>query len=248
MSTSRIPNARRRLAASALGGFTLVELLVTIGIILVVLSVSVIAFGPALRGAGSMTGARILRVALDTARVRAIQHRRNIRFEAQRTDLFDPGNAAMEDGKPEQWVITANAGDPGQLSSPTQWHRLPEQIAVRIKAGSAVLGTQYKMISISFAPDGSVSRLLVLQPKAGQLTALDWVSPIVDVKSPNISNPIRIRLDTTRTIKDVANPAKALLEKQQTSRFIDITPLTGVMQSFGFDEALSKCPGDLPQS
>jgi len=123
--------------------FTLIELLASIGIIVFVLSISIVAFGPALRTASVKDGARRFRVALDTSRVRAIQQRRHIRFEAQRSKE-----------SPETWVVTANAGD-----RTYQWYPLPDFVGVRTDAGSADIDDKLESLSITFAPDGSVIRI-----------------------------------------------------------------------------------------
>ena len=132
--------------ARATAAFTLVELLATIGIMVFVLSLTIIAFTPALRSAGVKDGARRLRVALETARIRAIQQRRYVRFEA-----------ALESESPEQWVVTPNAGDRS-----CQWEQLPEFVAVRTDVGGRSLDNdEISSLSITFAPDGSVKTVVV---------------------------------------------------------------------------------------
>jgi len=126
-------------------GFTLVELLATIGIMAFVLSITIIAFGPALRTAGVKDGARRLRIALETARIRAIQQRRHVRFEA-----------ALDNESPEQWAVTPNAGDRSY-----QWHPLPEFVAVRTDVAGRDLDAEAYSISITFKPDGSVKTVVV---------------------------------------------------------------------------------------
>jgi Tfp pilus assembly protein FimT len=217
---------QRRRAARPAGAFTLIELLVVVGIIVVVLSVSIISFGPALRSAGTLSGARRMRVALDTARVRAIQYQRNIRFQAQRSQVNPE--------QPEEWMVTSDAGDTAQ-----QWHRLPEFVSVSVNAGAATWATPPKVITVTFARDGSVSRLVIWQLEPSDPTGPG--TQLTPMAAPSIPSPIKIRLDTTRTIKGTG----ALEEKQQVSRFIEVTPLTGVIKSYGVEDA---DPSDLPQN
>lgn len=125
--------------------FTLVELLATIGIMVFVLSITVIAFAPALRSAGVKDGARRLRVAIETARIRAIQQSRHVRFEA-----------ALDNEDPEQWAVTSNAGDRSY-----QWESLPEFVAVRADVGGRAFTDELSSLSVTFAPDGSVKAVAV---------------------------------------------------------------------------------------
>lgn len=127
------------------GGFTLVELLATIGIMVFVLSITIIAFAPALRTAGVKDGARRLRVAIEMARIRAIQQRRHVRFEA-----------ALDNENPEQWVVSPNAGDRSY-----QWEALPEFVAVRTDVGGRSFSDEISSLSVTFAPDGSVESVVV---------------------------------------------------------------------------------------
>jgi len=135
----------KRARATTTAAFTLVELLATIGIMVFVLSLTIIAFAPALRSAGVKDGARRFRVALETARIRAIQQRRYVRFEA-----------ALDSESPEQWVVTPNAGDRSY-----QWEPLPEFVAVRTDVGDKDFDDDLSSLSITFAPDGSVKTVVV---------------------------------------------------------------------------------------
>lgn len=143
-----VVHAPRRHRARA-AGFTLIELLVTIGIMVLVLSFAVVAFRPIFGAAGLQSGARIVRAALDGARIRAIQQRRQVRFEAQLTP----------DDPKKCWRVSSNAGDLGQ-----EWKPLPDFITVQTNAGSGGSDGRgdchegYERISITFGPDGSVVR------------------------------------------------------------------------------------------
>jgi len=191
-------------------GFTLVELLASMGIIVFVLSIAILAIGPALRGAATRDGARRMRAALDASRVKAIQQRRAVRFEAQQaTD--DGGNLKV----PEQWGVTPNAGDPTY-----EWHALPEFVTVDLKKGSGDWQSDVTAFSITFGSDASV--------KAGSVSG----SPLTDAE---LLSPITVRLYTVREA-----PAD---EVDKGTCFIQITPLTGVFESFGFQEAAT---ADLP--
>jgi len=151
-------------------GFTLVELLTSIGIIIFVLSIAILAVGPALRSAGARDAARRLRAVLDSARLRAIQQRRTVRFEAQR---MVPS--------PEKWGAAPNAGDPIY-----QWTELPEFVAVRIKANGDNMSKSFAdvptVFTISFKADGSV-----------RVYSVDGTS-----SDPNPTTPFLLRLHTTR--------------------------------------------------
>jgi hypothetical protein len=120
--------------------------LASIGIIVVVLSVTVVAFGPMMKSSGLKTASRILRSAIDGARIRAIQQRRRIRFEATPV----PGTVT------NQWCVTSSASDPLR-----EWPKLPEFIAVGTNADGGELTSIRTQISITFAPDGSVARVFV---------------------------------------------------------------------------------------
>ncbi len=176
-------------------GFTLVELLATIGIMVFVLSITIIAFAPALRTAGVKDGARRLRVALETARIRAIQQRRHVRFEA-----------ALDNENPEQWAVTPNAGDRSY-----QWEALPEFVAVRTDVGDKTFESEIWSLSVTFAPDGSVERVVVDDD---------------EVDEPGI---FLIRIETTRQITGPED--EVLAEKQALYRYIEVNSLTGSIRS-----------------
>jgi len=176
-------------------GFTLVELLATIGIMVFVLSITIIAFAPALRTAGVKDGARRLRVAIETARIRAIQQRRHVRFEA-----------ALDNENPEQWAVTPNAGDRSY-----QWEALPEFVAVRTDVGDKTFESEIWSLSVTFAPDGSVERVVVDDD---------------EVDEPGI---FLIRIETTRQITGPED--EVLAEKQALYRYIEVNSLTGSIRS-----------------
>jgi len=181
-------------------GFTLVELLATIGIMVFVLSITIIAFAPALRTAGVKDGARRLRVALETARIRAIQQRRHVRFEA-----------ALDNENPEQWAVTPNAGDPSY-----QWEALPEFVAVRLSFGEDPFGSEISSLSVTFAPDGSVEKVVV----DGS-----------DVADPGI---FYIRLETTRQITGPADEVEA--EREALYRYVEVNAMTGSIRSLTHED------------
>lgn len=195
-------------------GFTLIELLVSIGIIIFVLSLSILAVGPALRTAGTRDAARRLRATLDAAKVRAIQQRRAVRFEAQRA------SSGGQLTQPEQWGVTPNAGDPT-----FEWYTLPELVTVQTNAGSSDSEGHggYRVvnaIAITFAADASVKA--VSYRSGSDLT--NWTEVNLGVAP----NPFRIRL---HTVRDASND-----EVNQGVCFIEITPLTGLLTSFGYEE------------
>ena len=196
-------------------GFTLVELLASMGIIVFVLSIAILGIGPALRSAGTKDGARRMRAALDAARVKAIQQRRAVRFEAQ------VANNGTAQNTPEQWGVTPNAGDPT-----FEWSALPEFVEVRTDAGGADWSTDITGLSITFAADASVKAITYstgIPLSETVLTGNDLLSPF------------RIRLSTLREAPDD--------EVDKSTCFIEITPLTGVFLSYGFQEAAQS---DLP--
>ncbi|HUT36770.1 MAG TPA: type II secretion system protein [Planctomycetota bacterium] len=200
-------------------GFTLVELLASMGIIVFVLSIAILAIGPALRAAGTKDGARRLRAALDAARVKAIQQRRAVRFEAQQAS--DGGNFKV----PEQWGVTPNAGDPTY-----EWHALPEFVTVDIKAGSGSWQTDATAFTITFGADATVVAASV---NGTALSPTDLLSAIT------------IRL---WTLREAPND-----EVNKGACFIEITPITGVFTSYGYEEYQEDGTGkvkaaDLPKS
>lgn len=202
--TARLPQAA--------GGFTLVELLASIGIIIFVLSLAILAVGPALRAAGTKDAARRLRATLDAARIRAIQQRRMVRFETQRANN---GTAFNE---PEQWGATPNAGDPTH-----EWHSLPDLVRVQTNAGSSDVHSGYRTINalaISFGPDASVKAISYREGSDLET----WT----DLGATDVEKIFRIRLHTVRDAPDE--------ERRATACFIEITPLTGLITSFGYEE------------
>ncbi|MBM4032455.1 MAG: hypothetical protein FJ291_11810 [Planctomycetes bacterium] len=190
-------------------GFTLIELLASIGIIIFVLSLAILAVGPALRSAGTQDAARRVRAAIDAARVKAIQQRRAVRFEAQ---VAKDGAAKVI--VPEQWGVTPNAGDPT-----FEWHQLPEHVTLRTNAGSTAWGAMraypppISSLSITFSADASVKAVTVDGTEISE-------------KPP--TSQFLIRLHTLREAPDD--------EVNKGARFIEITPLTGVLTSFGYEE------------
>jgi len=156
MRLLKCPRVRaRRLTDGPAAAFTLVELLATVGIMILVLSVTIVAFTPMLRRAGVKSAVRTLRSSIDAARVRAIQQRRPIRFEARVLDLST-----------HQWRVTSSAGDLDQ-----EWDHLPEFVALSTNADGRGIDDldDFQSLSITFAPDGSVKRVAVNDTVWGNL-------------------------------------------------------------------------------
>jgi len=179
-------------------GFTLVELMTSIGIIIFILSVTMVAFGPLMKSSGLKTASRTVRTVMEGARIRAIQQHRRVRFEAQLV--------VGTEFSTRQWTVTPNAGDPLH-----EWTRLPEFVSINTDGAGNPIAADLndaaegiKAVGVTFGPDGSVVRVLVTD-KSGATTTDD---------SP--SQMFRIRLANLR------ETAKA-----DMFRYIHITPLTG---------------------
>jgi Tfp pilus assembly protein FimT len=199
--TSRL-RARR---SGAAGGFTLIELMVSMGIMLFVVTLTVIAFAPAFGASGMRSAARKIVAKLDGARIRAIQQRRHVRFEAQRT----PGIQKI------QWRVTSTAGDVNQ-----EWKALSDFLVVttNVEEASADRGTDglggvfepnNERISITFAPDGSVARCAVTTSATAEFASGDYIEPV--------DGPFALRVQSTR---DSASGSAA---------YLVVTPLTGAI-------------------
>ncbi len=210
--TTPLPRRRTR-------GFTLVELLTSIGIIMFVLSLAVLALGPALRTASTKDAARRFRSALDAARVEAIQKRRAVRFEAFRS--LDPIETKKQSvavyAVPEQWQATPSAG-----GTQVEYFALPDSVAVRTTAGGKSLSAPLTSISISFTSEATVKSVFV-----------DG-SPISE---DPVTSQFLLRFHTLR--EATAD------ERKLGACFIEITPLTGVIRSYGSDEANAADLSDL---
>lgn len=194
--------ANRKSAA----GFTLIELIVSMGIMVFVISITVIAFAPVFGASGMKSATRVVTAALDGARIRAIQQRRHVRFEAQRI----PGVNKV------QWRVTSSAGDVTQ-----EWKNLPEFLVVETNVeesaatrGDAGLGGTYsstwQRISVTFAPDGSVVRCALGSQSEGPLGEPDEVTA-----------PFALKLESTR---DAASAA------ERPRSHVVLTPLTGAIE------------------
>lgn len=142
----RLTQTKRKATSPKRRGFTLVELMASIGIIIFILAVTAVAFGPMTKSAGLKNASRMVRNAIDGARVRAIQQRRRVRFETQ----------VLTGTTGEQWRVTTSGGDPL-----TEWPKLPEFVAVRTNTGGKSYDTKIQALSITFGPDGSVARVVV---------------------------------------------------------------------------------------
>ena len=206
MSPRRHP-PHRAAAPRARAAFTLVELLASIGIIIFILSITIVAFGPALRSAGTRDAARRLRVALDTARIRAIQEGRNVRLDAMCPE-DTPGHPKV----PEEWLVCPNAGD-----ARYQWYPLPDFVTIRVW-----LTTEDPLqhpppplshFAITFGPDGTVASLVI-----------GSADPVADLAE------FDIRLETTRELAGTTEEVQK--ERESLYQFIRVTPLTGVIASY----------------
>jgi len=201
MSPNRHPHHPCQHPARLARGFTLIELLASMGIIMFVLSIAILSIGPALRSAGTKDAVRRFRATIDAARVRAIQQRRSVRFEAQRA--LDGGNPKV----PEQWGVSPNAGDPQY-----EWFQLPEMVAVNSKVGGSWT-TSLTSFSITFGADATV-RAATVNGSA--------------VSGSDILSPMYVRLFTVREAPDD--------EVNKGTCFVEITPITGVIVSYGYEE------------
>lgn len=209
MSANRLLAPSGRPGPARAGGFTLVELLASIGIIIFVLSLSILAVGPALRSASTKDAARRARAGIEGARVRAIQQRRAVRFQAQ--CVLDSSNKAAS---PEHWETTPNAGDPTY-----EWNKLPELVTLRASAGGAGWGTALTGFSVTFGADASVKAAAFRTEGSTTWSTLDYAA---------LQSVLRLRLHTVREAPEQ--------EVNLSTAFIEITPITGVITSYGYDE------------
>ena len=193
----RSPSGRR--------GFTLIELLVSMGIMLFVITVTVIAFTPAFGGAGLRSAARVVSAAADGARVRAIQQRRQVRFEARR----------ILSTTKVQWQVCSTAGEVG-----AEWKDLPDFIVIETNVESGSCGTDGRggtfsdanqRISLSFGPDGSVVRCSV--------------GPNSDGAFSNTVEP------TTAFALRLQNIRDSVATEDRPTSWLVVIPLTGAIQS-----------------
>jgi Tfp pilus assembly protein FimT len=209
-TTQLRPTSARRSAA-----FTLIELLTSIGIIAFILSIAILAVAPALRVTGTRDAARRLRAMIDTARIKAVQQRRAVRFEAQHMRINDVPTYKV----PEVWAASPNASD-----TVYQWYTLPDFVTVRVNCQdpSAVFATELDRFSITFGADGSVRSYNV--------------NGAANTTLPTPTARMLLCLYTTREASDA--------EVNLSACYIEITPLTGVVRSYGTDEAAA---GDRPK-
>ena len=215
-----LPHRARRRPRRGASGFTLIELLVTIGILIFVLGISIVGFSAMFKTVGVNAGARVLRAAVDGAKIRAIQQRRHIRFEAQ----LVPGSTTHE------WRVAASAGDVGQ-----EWKVMPNFVALSTNAGyssggdgrdgtyrgaAGESGTMVQMISVTFGPDGSVKRWRL----GGTRNDTDGTySTVASGESENPSTAFAIRLTNKRDTRGAQPPRHWLV----------VIPLTGGLQPYG---------------
>jgi prepilin-type N-terminal cleavage/methylation domain-containing protein len=199
---------RRRTERQA---FTLVELLIVIGIMAFMLTISIVGLAPMFRQTGIDKAREILRAGLESARIRAIQQRRQVRFEAR----------AVENSTTYTWEFSPNAGD----YSP-DWKRLPDFVVVQTNAGNSPDSTNPRepaanyrsvdsvaSISLTFAVDGSLRRYILRD-------ANDVNVAEADINSVTIE-PFALRLGDMRDTGGV--PAL---------RYIVLYPLTGALRSY----------------
>ena len=223
MSRTNRPAQPRRVGTRRSAAFTLIELLTSIGIIAFILSIAILAVAPALRVTGTRDAARRLRAMIDTARIKAVQQRRAVRFEAQHMRIDNVPTYKV----PEVWAASPNASD-----TVYQWYTLADFVTVRVNCSdpNATFTTELDRFSITFGADGSVKAYSVATP----------AQAAAGVSSPNAAKPPVARmllcLYTTREASDA--------EVNLSACFIEITPLTGMVRSYGADEAAA---GDLPK-
>ena len=197
----------RRASASprACAGFTLIELIVSMGIMLFIVSMTVLAFAPVFGSAGMKSAARLVTACLDGARVRAIHQRRFVRFEAQRV----PGVNKV------QWRVTSSGGEVGQ-----EWKALPEFVVVETNVEALASGdttglggtfsSANQRIAVTFGPDGSVARCSVgINSEQAFGTKLEPDSPF------------GLRLTS---IRDAASTA------DRPTKWVALIPLTGAIE------------------
>jgi len=141
--------------------FTLIELLIVIGIVGFILTISIVGFAPMFKRAGIDKAREMLRAGLESTRIQAIQQRRLIRFEAR----------PVPDSTTHTWHFASNAGG----ASP-EWRQLPDFVTIATNAtapgdaqdqdGDTVVGgggayPDIFNISLTFSPDGSLRRYAV---------------------------------------------------------------------------------------
>jgi prepilin-type N-terminal cleavage/methylation domain-containing protein len=200
------PTAERR-------AFTLVELLIVIGIMAFMLTISIIGFAPMFRQTSIDKAREILRAGLESARIRAIQQRRQVRFEAR----------AVENSTTHTWRFAPNAGD----YSP-DWKQLPDFVVVETNAGNSPDSGNPRLpvanyrdvddvasISLTFAVDGSLRRYMLRDANDAPVAEGD----IQDAATP--IEPFALRLSDKRD----TGGAPAV-------RFIVVYPLTGALRSY----------------
>jgi len=192
------PPTSTRAGRRSRSGFTLVELMTSIGIIIFILSVTVVAFGPLMKTSGTKSASRNVRTVLEGARIRAIQQHRPVRFEAQ----LVKGTEATT----KQWCVTPNAGDPLH-----EWSKLPEFVAITLDcaAMSLTFTAALARVAVTFGPDGSVVRI-----GASKVDDKGAVSPLTPKDNPTDL--------FTLYIGNMRETATA-----DFKRYVDVIPLTG---------------------
>ena len=191
------------------GAFTLVELLIVIGIMGFVLTISIVGFAPMFRQASIDKSREILRAGLESARIRAIQQRRQVRFEAH----------AVEHSTTHTWEFSPNAGD-----YIPDWKQLPDFVIVETNAESPDTANPREgtyddadgvsSISLTFAPDGSLRRYILRNDT-------DGIEGQGDVGGLTTIEPFALRLSDMRDTG--GDPAV---------RYIVLYPLTGALRSY----------------
>ena len=217
------PAARR----TSRDGFTLVELLVTIGIMIFVLGVTVVGYQSMFRNVGVADAASKLRAALDASRIQAIQQRRPIRFEAQ----------LVAGSTVHQWRVIGDGTDPNANAT-----RLPDFVAVATNLGlspgpdgrggdfrggatadvkaeaNEKSGSEIQQIAVTFGPDGSVKRW-----RLGGVRKSDGTyDPVQTSGSTPPSTLFSIRLTNMRDTRG----------GQPLQQWVVVIPLTGALRAY----------------
>jgi len=215
------------LASPSRRAFTLIELLVVMGIVGFILTVSVVGFAPMFRRASIDKALQLLRAGMESARMRAIQQGRQVRFEARPVEASTSGT----------WEFSSSAGD-----STAEWRQFPDFVSVQTNAPDPDVendpigvGGEYVAekdlrwepphlrgrISLTFAPDGSLRRYVV------ELND-DEDDPTTDSKDADqgVIPPFAVRVSDNRD-----------LGGEVPRRWVVVYPLTGSLRNYRTTEA-----------
>ena len=208
----------RKIKNGESSGFTLIELIVTIGIMMLMLSLTLLTYSAATRGAGAKNAAQSIRAAISGAQIQAVQRRSFVRFEARR----------VEPAEIEQWEVSPNAAAQGG-----QWSHLPEFVRVETnllttgrgddgRGGDYESADDYKKIAITFGPEGSVLRYAVGEEP-------DEPCPKAKTKytaQGQNDQPFALRLASTR------GASKETAGTQRQRAWVVVIPLTGGLKFY----------------